>query len=139
MTDSLIMEAILAMDAYNQGYSPQIFGVGTQIGDATLSQGSDVNPASASVAAGFYAVAYNWNGYTVISYRGTDNIGGGVDNGGIVTGGDLWNGWTNGGGYYAALQAGLAIQFYRGAKKAGALAGYVIANDNARLWQEAAA
>jgi hypothetical protein len=27
------------------------------------------------VAAGFYAIAYNWNGETVISYRGTDRLG----------------------------------------------------------------
>ena len=46
--------------------------------------------------AGFYAIAYNWNGETIISYRGTN-----FDPGGSVEDfldspllKDAWNGWT---------------------------------------------
>ena len=77
MTDNAVFEAILAMDSYNQGYGPAVFNVGKSIGDATvipLSNTLAANPLWQD--AGFYAVAYNWNGAIVISYRGTDNISG---------------------------------------------------------------
>jgi hypothetical protein len=82
-----LMLAILSMDAYNRGYGAGIsdgnhiidgvdHGLGdaidTQIGTATITSFSSSDPNSEAVAAGFYAVAYEWNGETVISYRGTD-------------------------------------------------------------------
>lgn len=57
-------------------------------------------------AAGFYAVAYNWNGQKVISYRGT------TFELGINTYRDVIQGWTLGLGFPDASQAQLAKQFY---------------------------
>lgn len=74
--------AILAMDSYNRGYSPGIFGlgdVGSQIGNATV-QVYDLPIGSEAI--GFYAIAYPLNGHKVISRRGTD------------TGRDYVTGWT---------------------------------------------
>lgn len=71
--------AILSMDAYNRGYNAGIGGPdglgssnGTGIGNASITAASDSSENSAERAAGFYAVAYEWQGQTVISYRGTD-------------------------------------------------------------------
>jgi hypothetical protein len=77
LTQDLFM-AILSMDAYNRGYGagiedetlgsdglPDGLGeAGYRIGDAVV---KDVDLPSGSQAAGFYAVAYDWNGQTVIS------------------------------------------------------------------------
>ncbi len=80
-TSSELMYAILAMDAYNRGYSPGIVLTGSQIGTATITTdstrefrdpGADPEAPTPDQAAGFYAVAYEWNGETIISYRGTD-------------------------------------------------------------------
>lgn len=81
-----LMLAILAMDSYNRGYGAGLGdGVnvdgqgndtdglgeaGKQVGTATV---LNVPLPQGAEAAGFYAVAYQWNGQTVISYRGTDN------------------------------------------------------------------
>ncbi len=85
-----LMQAILAMDSYNRGYNEGIAGlggVGSQIGNAVISQQSNVLEGSDEIEAGFYAVAYNYDGGTVISYRGTDNLN-------IFFGfNDIWNGW----------------------------------------------
>jgi hypothetical protein len=73
--DNTLLRAILAMDAYNQGYSPGVLGVGNQIGDATfLKDAVDTTVLAAGVAqaAGFYAAAYTVGSQTIISYRGTD-------------------------------------------------------------------
>ena len=35
MTNSVLLRAILAMDAYNQGYNEGVLGVGDFIGDAS--------------------------------------------------------------------------------------------------------
>ena len=78
-TSTELMYAILAMDAYNGGYSPGIGDlsddIGTQIGTATISNRSSSDPNGPAFASGFYAVAYEWNGETIISYRGTDSKG----------------------------------------------------------------
>ncbi len=98
--------AILAMDAYNRGYNEGLVGlggIGSQIGNATFAVQSDINPNSPDVAASFYAAAYNWNGQTVISYRGTDDLS---------LSADPLNGWTLGAGFSSASQATLARQFY---------------------------
>jgi hypothetical protein len=70
-----LFRAILAMDSYNRGYNAGITGLSddpntTQIGNATVAARSSSLQNSPEVAAGFYAIAYNWNGETVISYRG---------------------------------------------------------------------
>ena len=81
--------AILSMDAYNRGYNAGIQisdEEGTQIGAAKINVTSgQVNSIKdAAQAASFYAVAYDVDGAdidglaagtTVISYRGTDQIG----------------------------------------------------------------
>jgi hypothetical protein len=82
-----LMLAVLSMDAY--------IPLGT-IGNATVIS-------SAPQSNGFAAVAYRYNGQTIISYRGTD---------GYYLG-DAWYGW--GGGIVGAetTQAGLAAKFYQ--------------------------
>ena len=72
-----LMMAILAMDAYNQGYDRGTLGVGTAIGDTNLAfdSTSEFSPSTAAAgqAAGFFAAAYTLaDGSKVISYRGTD-------------------------------------------------------------------
>ena len=74
--------SLLALDAYNRGYGQNVLlrdgdsataqnERGRRIGNATIR--SDANdPEGAAQAAGFYAIAYQWNGETVISYRGTN-------------------------------------------------------------------
>jgi hypothetical protein len=123
--------AILAMDSYNRGYDPGISISGTSIGNATLRLQSDVQANSAERAAGFFAQSYTWNGQTVISYRGTDDITG------IGPGAsDLWLGWMTGAGaLLPGGQAQLAIDFYNSAASGnviltghslgGGLAGFV--------------
>lgn len=78
-TSPELMYAILAMDAYNRGYNPGIAGLGgmgSQIGTATVGEDAEtLLPQGSAIAAGFYAVAYEWNGETIISYGGTDSRG----------------------------------------------------------------
>ena len=99
-----LFKAILAMDSYNRGYDGGLdFGAGSDdtgvgIGTATIST-SNSDPEA--VTASFYAIAYNWDGGTVISYRGTDDLV--ADGPGISTG--L--------GIYDNDQARLAAEFYR--------------------------
>jgi hypothetical protein len=72
--------SLLALDSYNRGYGEGVFTeprgggavqneAGRTIGNATI---IDVPLPEGSLAAGFYAIAYEWNGETVISYRGTN-------------------------------------------------------------------
>lgn len=109
-----LMHAILAMDAYNRGYGAGIAGlneaVGTQIGNASITKRlQDVSATFEpnSQAAGFYALAYDWNGQRVISYRGTNLVGN------LPAANDVVNGWPIGLGSPAASQGLLAAQFYR--------------------------
>jgi hypothetical protein len=73
--------AILAMDSYNRGYGQNVKlevgddvtgrnEIGRKLGNAVISA---QNITAAAQAAGFYAIAYEWNGETMISYRGTDS------------------------------------------------------------------
>jgi hypothetical protein len=69
------MLAILSMDSYNRGYGAGIDLTGSALGNATLSTDSTIKLGLPTTsAAGFYAAAYSWNGKTIVSYRGTDNI-----------------------------------------------------------------
>ena len=108
--------AILSMDSYNRGYGQNVL---LKTGDSTTGQseaGRNLGNAKilsfqiplASAASGFYAIAYNWNGETVISYRGTNFD---VANGGAELLKDIFDGWTLGAGYPAASQANLAVDF----------------------------
>ena len=68
-----LMMALLSLDSYNRGFNQGVNLVG-DIGTATYFDQSDVENISAEFGAGFYAIAYSWNGFKVISYRGTDSI-----------------------------------------------------------------
>jgi hypothetical protein len=60
--------AILALGAYNHGYSVGMTGIdGNAIGNASV-----INSLPEQDV-GFYAIEYNWNQETIISYRGTDD------------------------------------------------------------------
>ncbi len=116
ITEELFM-AILSMDAYNRGYgagiedgTPGADGTldglgeaGYRIGAATV---KDVDLPAGSEAAGFYAVAYDWNGQKVISHRGTD------DPLSVDPSNDMLTGWLLGAGVSGASQADLALQFF---------------------------
>jgi len=109
-----VMKAILAMDAYNRGYDVGIDGLGglgSAIGNATLSSQSDTEAGDLGVSAGFYAVSYVLNAgtaneETIISYRGTDKNFVWPWN---ESGSDLANGYGVGGGSPFGVQAELAI------------------------------
>ena len=116
--DSDVFKALLALDAYNRGYSegielaPGATGIGFAEYLAVSKDNGDDNvpnpefgPDSDSVAASFYARAYTYNGEIVISYRGTD-----------ATFADMWHGYGLGGGGVNGAQAELALEFYNEVK-----------------------
>ena len=100
--------SILAMDSYNRGYGAGVNGLAQsgKIGTATIGKNAD-DPEGVSKAAGFYAIAYDWNGEKVISFRGTDF--GEVESGAR----DVLNGWSMFTGFGTDSQASLARDFYR--------------------------
>lgn len=69
--------SIMAMDSYNRGYDRGLAGLSDAgwLGkakvtfDSLVLGGTSDNRVDAS--AGFYAIAYNWGGQKIISYRGT--------------------------------------------------------------------
>ena len=97
--------SILAMDSYNRGYgqriSVQLPDTGL-LGTAQIGPLSIIRPDSDEVRAGFFAASYDWNGETIISYRGTD--------GNTVT--DALNGYGIALGYAGQPQGDLATEFY---------------------------
>ncbi|KJF65242.1 alpha/beta hydrolase family protein [Rhizobium nepotum] len=103
--------AILSMDSYNRDYAAGMLISGEKVGTAEVVDRSAIGVTADDYQrwqdSGFYAVAYNLNGQTVISYRGTDNTEI------FDSASDLWNGWTLGGGYGEASQATLALDFYK--------------------------
>ena len=120
MTNDLFL-AILAMDSYNRGYDPGMEVTRAQIGNATLGLRSTDSAAGTpgGQAAGFYAISYTWNGQTVISYRGTDDVLGLGDGAS-----DLWRGWITGAGHLVpGGQAQLAVDFYNNVTGANVIAG----------------
>ncbi len=157
--DQDLFVAILALDSYNRGYDSNLSNspsdsIGTQIGNATVISHSSDSASSSAVQAGFYAVAYNWNGTTVISYRGTNEqqvinpITGQPTGSYIPVANDLLNGWSLFDGIGTNSQAALAAQFYAsifpatggvtvypqailtGHSLGGGLAGYIAAATN---------
>lgn len=73
MTDSIVMYALLALDANNEDpLTAQLKAMlpDDQLGDATELDRVRFLPGNYQ-SAGFYATAYEWNGQTVLSYAGT--------------------------------------------------------------------
>lgn len=70
--DDQVLRAILALDSYNRGYGQGILGLsddeGILLGTAEIVLSDGFQDAQ---NVGFYAIAYEWNGETIISYRGT--------------------------------------------------------------------
>jgi hypothetical protein len=104
------------MDSYNRGYDsgigdgPDGLGESGSIGNANiLARPNEIDIADWQ-AAGFYAVAYQWNGETVISYRGTENYDELDEN-------DVLNGWITGAGATSG-QIEFAGEFYNAVKAA---------------------
>lgn len=77
-----VFRSILAMDSYNRGYGANLGGFteSGSLGNATI-RPFQVGEQTNWQSTGFYAIAYNWGGETVISYRGTDfNTGENIKN-----------------------------------------------------------
>ena len=121
-----VFRSILAMDSYNRGYDAGINLDGNQIGNATLRY---IGLPTGYESAFLFAQAYEWNGETVISYRGTNSPD-------MLQ--DVLNGWPTGLGGADTPQAMLALKFYNaegaatntnieltGHSLGGGLAGYV--------------
>ena len=66
--------SLLAVDSYNRRYNQGLANVPnmSSIGTAAYLKDSVAELGASSANSGFYAIAYNWNGEKVISYRGTD-------------------------------------------------------------------
>lgn len=116
MTDELFL-AILAMDSYNRDYGAGVEGLdaneGEKIGQATIVKLVEPTEPKDGISgtpkdAGFYGIAYDWNGKTVISYRGTDNFA----DSDVVGGSDITEGWVSGLGV-VSRQVDWALQFYK--------------------------
>ena len=62
--------AVLAMDSYNRGYNQGVVFGGNIIGNATIVTDSENVPSTKDTgkSESFYAVAYQLNGETIISY-----------------------------------------------------------------------
>lgn len=132
MTNFILLNAILSMDAYNRGYGAGIdlrprnkdgslkldtngipvasdaVDAANQIGNVSVFQSKGDTSAQ---DAGFYAIAYQDNASKeiTISYRGTDNPVG-------LKGNDFINGWIGGAGFITS-QDGLAFAFYNDVAK----------------------
>ena len=78
--DREVFLSLLAMDAYNRGTEASIGSLqeSGEIGRASIITRESIFGDRADAvlqswqAAGFYAIAYQWNNETVISYRGTN-------------------------------------------------------------------
>jgi hypothetical protein len=98
-----VVLAILAMDSYNHGYNP-----GMAVSGYENIDGATIFASSADTTTSFYALAYNWNGQSVISYRGT------VSASTLPDIGDILFGWTFGGGlYHLGVQSEEAALFFQ--------------------------
>lgn len=119
-----LINAILAMDAYNRGYDaaiqlPTVQG-SSEIGNATITLDSRIFQSGTDRLddnIGFYALAYDTNGdgkADIISYRGTDY----PQNGPLLPN-DIYHGWSLGGGNTDSEQAQMAVEFYQTVAGAG--------------------
>lgn len=119
--DREVFLSLLALDSYNRGYGQNLIladgdaasgvsEIGRKIGGATVSAQSDVDPDTAGVNEGFYAIAYDWRGETIISYRGTNffDFENPTEEGVREFQRDLWGGWNFFLGFDRPNQADLA-------------------------------
>lgn len=110
--------SLLALDAYNRGYGANIGGQSEsgEIGNASIITRPSIFGQQADAvlqswqAAGFYAIAYNWDGQTVISYRGTNfeinwSISDFLNSPAVQ---DAWNGWSLGANDNRLVWTGIA-------------------------------
>jgi len=102
MTDDL-MNAILAMNAYDFGSHAALDGAAsTGLGSWTRTTYQDIESND------FGAVTYSNGSKYEIAYRGTTTVFGSN-----FFDGDLWNGWTIGGGTDEAADVNAAIAYYQ--------------------------
>lgn len=108
-TSEELFMAILAMDSYNREYLPKIgnMPIGTSIGNATILAETDLP--NGAILASFAAVAYSYDGGTVISYRGTDDLS--LPEGLLSLPEDV-QAWAGGMGFLTE-QSEMAAQFYK--------------------------
>jgi hypothetical protein len=75
-----VFHSLLALDSYNRGYGQNVL---IDLGDSRTDQNETGRTLGTTTIvrsettqkvkdAGFYAIAYEWNGETIISYRGTN-------------------------------------------------------------------
>ena len=106
-----VFASILAMDSYNRDYGAGLKVTGKKLGSAQIISRQSLEISNTKYndwqAAGFYAIAYDWNGEKVISFRGTDF--GEVES----RARDVLNGWSMFTGFGTDSQASLARDFYR--------------------------
>lgn len=124
--DPRLMYAILSMDAYNRGYDAGIQiaepenPVDQQLGSARIITTSSAlvdgngNP-NIDDDIGFYAIAYTYNGETIISFRGTNDKPTLFN---PITD-DMYHGWSLGGGNTDSEQGQMAIKFYQAVAGSG--------------------
>ena len=110
VTESDLVQALLSLDAYNEGAVPGMAlpaGAPVVAGATIIDTSSQLMGSSPGNDYSFYATAYSWNSQTIIAYRGTMMLGGAIDSNDIVYG------WTVGAGDNSAQQAVLAVEFYQ--------------------------
>lgn len=117
--------SLLAMDSYNRGPGALVGGLSEsgQIGQSSLITTQSIFGESAESvlqswqAAGFYALAYEWdnNGIeeTVISFRGTNFPSNATEEQFRAFANDLWGGWNFFLGFDRPSQADFAQAFYK--------------------------
>lgn len=101
--DRNLFLSILALDSYNRGSNPEDLGL-VLSEDKGIGLATVLSPISNVPGKSFYAVAYEWNGETILSYRGTDNPYP------VSRRSDFWQGWSVGAGFNVG-QAPLALEF----------------------------
>jgi len=118
-TSQKLLTAILSMDAYNRGYNAGIVFESSSIGSANVILQENVGIGASQYqewqSKGFYAVAYQTDYGTVISYRGTDNPASwsNLNPWSNASGSDVWNGYGTGAGAPLTNASRLAVEFYQ--------------------------
>ena len=107
--DRDVFLSLLALDSYNRGYGSLVGNLpeSGKIGTATL-RAFKPGEQGGWQTAGFYGIAYDWNGQTVISYRGTDFPRDWTLNQIKALRADAYHGWRIGAGFDPTSQSQLA-------------------------------